>query len=119
MINIVKYFKSTKYTVVDIGANIGTFTTWMSRAFPQGKIYSFEPQREVFKMLCGNASINNLYNVYPHNIGLGKENTKIEFEEPNYFEKNDYNNDKKQQKLLIQIYIFFLFYILNYKIQMF
>ena len=76
--------------IFDIGANIGTFTTWMAKAFTQGKIYSFEPQREVFKMLCGNASINNLYNVYPHNIGLGKENTKIEFDEPNYFEKNDF-----------------------------
>lgn len=76
--------------IFDIGANIGTFTTWMAKAFPNGKIYSFEPQRQVFQMLSGNAAINNLYNVYTYNIGLGKENTKIEFEEPNYFEKNDY-----------------------------
>jgi len=76
--------------IFDIGANIGTFTTWMARAFPQGKIYSFEPQRAVFQMLSGNAAINNLYNVYTHNIGLGKENNYIEFEEPDYFAKNDY-----------------------------
>jgi FkbM family methyltransferase len=76
--------------IFDIGANIGTFTTWMAKAFPRGTIYSFEPQRSVFQMLCGNAAINNLYNVYTHNIGLGKENTKIEFEEPDYFEKNDF-----------------------------
>lgn len=76
--------------IFDIGANIGTFTTWMAKAFPKGKIHSFEPQRQVFQILSGNAAINNLYNVYTYNVAIGKENTKIEFEEPNYFEKNDY-----------------------------
>ncbi len=80
----------TEPVVFDIGANIGTFTTWMARAFPRGKIYAFEPQRAVFQMLSGNAAINNLYNVYTHNIGLGRENSKVEFEEPNYFEKCDF-----------------------------
>jgi FkbM family methyltransferase len=98
--------------IFDIGANIGTFTTWMAKAFPQGKIYSFEPQREVFQMLCGNASINNFYNVYPYNIGIGKENTKIEFEEPNYFSKNDFGTfslvetviaEKTKNKITVQI----------------
>lgn len=76
--------------ILDIGANIGTFTTWLANAFPLGKIYSFEPQRSVFQMLCGNVAINNLYNVYTHNLALGKENNYIEFKEPNYFAKNDY-----------------------------
>lgn len=98
--------------IFDIGANIGTFTTWMARAFPQGKIYSFEPQRAVFQMLSGNAAINNLYNVYTYNIALGKENKKIEFEEPNYFEKNDYGtfslvedviSQKTKNKIVVEI----------------
>lgn len=76
--------------IFDVGANIGTFTTWMARAFPEGRVYAFEPQRSVFQMLSGNAAINNLYNVYTYNIGLGRENSKIEFEEPNYFHKNDF-----------------------------
>jgi FkbM family methyltransferase len=76
--------------IFDIGANIGTFTTWMAKAFPKGKVYSFEPQRQVFQMLSGNAAINNLYNVYTYNIGLGKENIKIEFEEPDYFKNADF-----------------------------
>lgn len=88
--------------IFDIGANIGTFTTWMAKAFPNGKIYSFEPQRQVFQMLSGNAAINNLYNVYTYNIGLGKENTKIEFEEPNYFEKNDYGTFSLVENVISQ-----------------
>jgi FkbM family methyltransferase len=98
--------------IFDIGANIGTFTTWMAKAFPKGKVYSFEPQRQVFQMLSGNAAINNLYNVYTYNIGLGKENTKVEFEEPNYFEKNDFGTfslvqdiitEKTNNKIVVQI----------------
>jgi FkbM family methyltransferase len=98
--------------VIDIGANIGTFTTWMAKAFPKGKIHSFEPQRAVFQMLSGNAAINNLYNVYTYNMGLGKENTMVEFEEPNYFEKNDFGTfslvqdiitEKTNNKIVVQI----------------
>ena len=88
--------------IFDIGANIGTFTTWMAKSFPKGKIYSFEPQRQVFQMLSGNAAINNLYNVYTYNIGLGKENIKIEFEEPNYFEKNDYGTFSLVENVITQ-----------------
>lgn len=76
--------------IFDIGANIGTFTTWMAKAFPKGKVYSFEPQREVFQILCGNAAINNLYNVYAHNIGLGSNNCFIEFNEADYFKPCDF-----------------------------
>lgn len=88
--------------IFDVGANIGTFTTWMSKAFPKGKVYSFEPQRQVFQMLSGNAAINNLYNVYTYNLGLGKENTKIEFEEPNYFEKNDFGTFSLVENVITQ-----------------
>ena len=98
--------------IFDIGANIGTFTTWMAKAFPNGKVHAFEPQRSVFQMLSGNAAINNLYNVYTYNMGLGKESGKVEFEEPNYFEKNDFGTfslieeiitGKTKNKIVVQI----------------
>lgn len=98
--------------IFDIGANIGTFTTWMAKAFPRGKVYSFEPQRAVFQMLSGNVAINNLYNVYTYNLGLGKENNFIEFDEPDYFEKNDFGTfslveniitKRSNNKIVVQI----------------
>lgn len=76
--------------IFDIGSNIGTFTSWMSKAFTNGKIYSFEPQRLVFQIICGNMAINNLDNVYIFNMALGNENKTIEFEEPDYFQNVDY-----------------------------
>jgi FkbM family methyltransferase len=80
----------TDPTIFDVGANIGTFTTWLARAFPQGKIYSFEPQHAVFQQLAGNVAINNLYNVYTYNMGLGSVNEYVTFNEPDYFSNCDF-----------------------------
>ncbi len=80
----------TNPIIFDIGANIGTFTTWMAMTFPQGKIYSFEPQRLIFQMLCGNLAINNFDNCYAYNLGLGNINTRIEIQEPNYYKQEDF-----------------------------
>lgn len=38
-------------TVVDVGANIGSFTIFFAAATgPQGRVYSFEPQRKMFQV---------------------------------------------------------------------
>jgi FkbM family methyltransferase len=76
--------------IFDIGANIGTFTTWMASAFPHGKIYCFEPQRLIFQMLCGNLAINNFDNCWVYNMGLGQQNTRIEIQEPDYYHSEDF-----------------------------
>lgn len=86
--------------VFDVGANIGTFTTWIARAFPNGQVHSFEPQRAVFQMLSGNAAINNLYNVYTYNMALSNTNGSIEFNEPNYFVNNDYGTFSLVDKVI-------------------
>lgn len=80
----------TNPVIFDVGANIGTFTTWMARLFPNGKIYCFEPQRLVFQMLCGNMAVNNIENCYTYNIGLGAENTRINITEPDYYAPEDF-----------------------------
>lgn len=89
--------------VFDVGANIGTFATWISRAFPKGKIYAFEPQREVFQILCGNAAINNLYNIYAYNLALGNINSSIEIETPDYFKKNDFGTFSLVEKVIKEV----------------
>lgn len=37
--------------VIDVGANIGTFSLFASHLSPKGKIYSFEPNSKTFKIL--------------------------------------------------------------------
>lgn len=87
---IEKIKNKTNPVIFDVGANIGTFTTWLSKYFTKGKIYAFEPQRLVFQMLCANLAINNLFNVYAYNIALGSVNQKIKVLEPNYNVPNDF-----------------------------
>jgi FkbM family methyltransferase len=76
--------------IFDVGSNIGTYATWVARwaKTKQGKVYCFEPQRQIFQILCGNMAINNIDNVYAYNIGLGKEETFIDIPEVDYTKPN-------------------------------
>ena len=84
------YIKRTDPIIIDVGANIGTYTTWVSQGFPKGKIYSIEPQRLVFQILCGNLAINNIENVYAHNIAFSDSNGFLNLQEPNYDQNNNF-----------------------------
>lgn len=50
-------------TVLDIGANYGNFTLYAALKARNGKVYAFEPFKEVNKILEKNISINRLNNV--------------------------------------------------------
>lgn len=49
--------------IVDIGANIGTCTIYMSFLFPNAKIYSLEPDPNTFKLLKTNVRLNRRPNI--------------------------------------------------------
>lgn len=58
-----------KDTVMDIGGHIGTFAVWAAKrgAF----VFSYEPDRENYKLLVKNAAINDCYgNVRARNVAL-------------------------------------------------
>ncbi len=64
--------------VIDVGANIGTHTIPFSESVgPAGKVFAFEPQRIPYQLLCANAALNNRYNIHPQNIGLGREEARV------------------------------------------
>jgi len=51
-------------TVLDIGAHIGCFTARVAKMVTDGKVFSFEPQADNFRILKRNVRLNNLSNVY-------------------------------------------------------
>jgi len=58
--------------IVDIGANIGWHTVWLSKKVgPSGKALAAEPEGTNFAILNLNKRINNLTNVIPINLVLG------------------------------------------------
>lgn len=59
----VDMIRGTCKDVLDVGANIGTFTIPVAKQI-QGKVHAFEVQRVVFMQLCGNCILNRLDNVH-------------------------------------------------------
>ena len=59
--------------VLDIGAFIGTHTLAFSRFVgPSGQVYSFEPRREIYQVLCSNIDANEIKHVQAFNMGLAE-----------------------------------------------
>jgi protein O-GlcNAc transferase len=59
--------------VIDAGANIGNHSIYFSKVLGT-KVYSFEPQKEIFEILSKNVEINNLSGkIKLFNLGLGKK----------------------------------------------
>lgn len=76
----------------DIGANIGTHTVSMAKLFGDKiSIRSFEAQRQVYYMLCGNVAINGLTNVECEHAAVS-DNTQdfIKINLPDYHLPNNF-----------------------------
>lgn len=90
-----------KDTVVDIGAQIGVFSIFAAYYTKKGRIFSFEPVPENFKLLKNNISLNNVKNVFPINKAIsdkkGKEN--IFLNETNTGGHSFFQNDASQSKI--------------------
>ena len=75
----------TNLTVVDVGANVGTFALALARCVgAQGKVHAFEPQRIIFQMLAGSVALNSLTNVYCHHLALGECEGRLEIPQFDY-----------------------------------
>ncbi len=60
--------------VLDVGAHIGCFTLKAAKeAGPEGKVISFEPSSENFKLLSLNVNSNDYTNVNIFNVAAGSE----------------------------------------------
>ena len=61
------------WIAVDAGANMGTHTLTFSRLVgPNGNVLSFEPQRPIYQVLCGNLALNNCLNVIAQQACVGE-----------------------------------------------
>jgi FkbM family methyltransferase len=63
--------KKEKVVFYDVGANIGTHTVALAKTFGDRiSVRSFEAQRQVYYVLCGNIAINGLDNVHAHHAAV-------------------------------------------------
>lgn len=68
-VEVFKQIITKDHVVIDCGANIGAHTVLFSQLAKT--VYAFEPQRNIFHILCGNVALNELYNVNCYNIACG------------------------------------------------
>jgi len=71
-------------TVLDIGANLGTFCIPLAKKVPKHIYHVFEPQRIVYYQLCANTFINGLDNVHCYNFGLSDKEARLVLSMPDY-----------------------------------
>lgn len=69
--------------IVDLGGHIGTFSIYIARMLKDNcKIYTYEPDKDNYKILKQNIALNKIKSVYPKNIAIsdyiGKGHLKIE-----------------------------------------
>ncbi|MEY4268546.1 MAG: hypothetical protein RIS90_3081 [Pseudomonadota bacterium] len=83
--------ESEEPIVLDIGANIGTFTVPVAKTlnFKNGYIISFEPQRVIFQQLCANIFINQLDNCRAINAAVGDCHEELEIPVLNFFKSTN------------------------------
>lgn len=68
-------------SVLDVGAFIGTHTLAFSKFTGEsGKVYSFEPRKEIFTILSENITQNNCINTTAFNIGLAEKEYTLSLE---------------------------------------
>jgi FkbM family methyltransferase len=62
--------------IIDAGANIGSHSVFFASQLQASRVFSFEPQKNIFKLLEKNISLNNLEQIItPFQCGLGEKST--------------------------------------------
>jgi FkbM family methyltransferase len=103
---------SNNIVVIDIGANIGQFASAIKFVYPDASVFSFEPDKNVYKNL--RANVVDLDNVTPYNFGIGAgesvqdfyiSNLSLEstFETPSVESMHNYKMEKLEVRTLDSI----------------
>lgn len=73
-------------TIIDIGANIGTFSLKAARLARRGQVLSFEPFPQNFELLVENINFNNFKNVIkPANLAIAGKRGELDL----YYHERD------------------------------
>ncbi len=68
-----------KFTVFDIGANIGWYSINISKAIKDVRVFAFEPVQETFEFLKKNIEMNNISNTQIFNFGFSNKERELIF----------------------------------------
>ncbi len=67
-------YHGSNLTILDLGANVGSFSLWANSRWPNSTIHSYEPNPDTFALLSKNVS--RLPNIITHNQAVAIETTQ-------------------------------------------
>jgi FkbM family methyltransferase len=86
--------------VLDVGANIGLYTLLLARLVGDaGRVFGFEPEPNLFSILCENCAANCATNITPFQIAAGDENGDATLRQSTF---NSGNNRLGERKIEVQ-----------------
>lgn len=92
--------------ILDIGANIGTFTILAAKKFPHAKIIAVEPEPDNIEMLKKNIELNQIKNVEIRNVavssGYGMAKFYIDKDQPSAHTLHGDPNDKNRESIEVK-----------------
>lgn len=86
-------------TFIDIGANFGVYSVYVSKNFLNSKIHSFEPLPETYGILEQNISHNDCKNIKANNKGLSFKKDELYFTNDQYAGNHIVMNPKNTNNL--------------------
>ena len=77
--------------VIDIGSHVGLMTIPIAKKIgDKGLVCSFEPQKMMYNLQCGNLALNNIKNVEIYNAAMGKSSGVIFLDDIDYSEVGNF-----------------------------
>ena len=91
IVDFLNFKKKDELVYFDVGSNIGSHVLAISKIFnSKVKIFCFEPQSFIFKILQSNIYENNLQNVVSFNKAISDKKQILNIKVPNYTEYNNF-----------------------------
>jgi FkbM family methyltransferase len=79
-----RHWTGSTCKILDVGANVGSWTLPIARRFPQNHIHAFECQEILSECFNRMLDLNNINNVTMHQCAVSDENSVIEFASIDY-----------------------------------
>lgn len=70
--------------IIDVGANIGSYSLLLAKAFPAHRFHCFEIQPQIFDYLTESIQDNGFTNIQTYQIGLSDNQSQMQVKLPNY-----------------------------------
>lgn len=84
--------------IIDVGANYGTYSFFLSKLYPESKIFAFEPSTRTFDIFRKIIKNFNLKNVIPIKKGLGSKEERKEIVMPAHYTILAYISEKNTKR---------------------